>query len=158
MILKSIVTMAAQRENSAMRPFSAVYVLSLSQFTQIFLVWTWRTCSANTCPRYKKLCVASKYSITNVSLLNEPFLELNKLHIHYCRFPDVELTTFLKISGGKLEEVDICWPEGSASGWTALMHALRTACRNVQKIYLRARAAQRFVGLGTYLKRRRKCC
>lgn len=64
-------------------------------------------------------------------------LELKTLHISGVRgHEDNGLASFLETSGGKLEDVEIDWQFGSASGWLAIIDALRKSCLNARKIIL----------------------
>lgn len=69
-----------------------------------------------------------------------PLRELKVLNLMFKGVEDNLLSTFLKTSGGKLEDIRIYWAPRywrvRKAKWKALIDALRTNCRNVRKICL----------------------
>lgn len=70
-----------------------------------------------------------------ISFPDTPLHHLRSIYLLDCVLESAEpLTTFLKKSGGKLEQVVTRWSSESIEGWRAVIDAVQTSCRNLWTI------------------------
>lgn len=112
---------------------------SFSAYTRI----NWMDIAAKHSTSLENLVITTSFSHNRFSCPATPLLELKMLRLDLreglmSQQDANELASFLAMSGGKLEEVDILWIEESSTKWVSVIDELRKSCLNLRRIFLRA--------------------